>query len=41
MPTDDVTVRLYEGARHEVLNETNRDEVLRDLADWIDRVTPA
>jgi alpha-beta hydrolase superfamily lysophospholipase len=41
MPTDDVTVRLYEGARHEVLNETNRDEVLADLADWVDRVTPA
>lgn len=31
----DVTVRVYEGARHEVLNETNRDEVVADLVDWI------
>jgi len=27
----DVTLRLYDGARHEILNETNRDEVTRDL----------
>ncbi len=32
----DVTHRFYEGARHEVLNETNRDEVTRDLLDWVD-----
>lgn len=38
MPTDDVTVHLYEGARHEVLNETNRDEAIGHLCDWIDRV---
>jgi alpha-beta hydrolase superfamily lysophospholipase len=31
----DVTWRLYEGARHEVLNETNRAEVERDLIDWL------
>lgn len=31
----DVTHRFYEGARHEVLNETNRDEVTRDLIDWL------
>jgi alpha-beta hydrolase superfamily lysophospholipase len=35
MPTEDVTVRLYEGGRHEVLNETNRGEVIGDLAAWI------
>ena len=34
----DVTARYYEGARHEVLNETNRDEVHRDLVEWLDRV---
>jgi alpha-beta hydrolase superfamily lysophospholipase len=34
----DVTARYYVGARHEVLNETNRDEVHRDLLDWLDRV---
>lgn len=37
----DVTWRLYEGARHEVLNETNRDEVERDLRDWLKAHLPA
>lgn len=37
MPTDDTTVHLIEGGRHEVLNEINRDEVIGHLADWIDR----
>lgn len=32
----DVTVRVYEGARHEVFNETNRDEVIADLVGWIE-----
>ena len=31
----DVTVRLYEEARHEVFNETNRDEVTDDLIGWL------
>jgi len=31
----DVSVRVYEGARHEVYNETNRDEVIADLVAWI------
>jgi alpha-beta hydrolase superfamily lysophospholipase len=30
-----VTLRVYEGARHELFNETNRDEVTRDLVDWL------
>jgi alpha-beta hydrolase superfamily lysophospholipase len=34
----DVTERYYPGARHEVLNETNRDEVTRDLLVFVDRV---
>jgi len=38
MPTDDVTIHLYEGGRHEVLNEINRDEVISDLASWVDSV---
>jgi len=37
----DVTCRLYEGARHEVFNETNRDEVLSDLAAWLEAHLPA
>jgi alpha-beta hydrolase superfamily lysophospholipase len=35
----DVTVVLYPQARHEILNETNRDEVTADLLAWLDRVT--
>jgi len=34
----DVTVRTYSGARHEILNETNRDEVVASVLDWIDQV---
>lgn len=32
----DVTVRVYDGARHEVFNETNRDEVTGDVIGWLD-----
>lgn len=32
----DVSLRLYPGGRHESLNEVNRDEVTRDLAEWLD-----
>lgn len=31
----DVTLKLYRGARHEVLNETNRAEVFEDIAAWL------
>lgn len=31
--------RWYPGGRHEVFNETNRDEVMRDLVEWLHRVT--
>jgi alpha-beta hydrolase superfamily lysophospholipase len=37
----DVELKVYPGARHEVFNETNRDEVERDLVRWLDRVVPA
>jgi alpha-beta hydrolase superfamily lysophospholipase len=30
----DVALTLYPGARHELLNETNREEVTADLVDW-------
>ena len=36
---NDVTVALYPGARHEMFNETNRDEITADLVTWLDRVT--
>jgi len=35
---EDVTVHVYPGARHEILNETNRDEVIAELNRWLDRV---
>jgi alpha-beta hydrolase superfamily lysophospholipase len=35
---EDLTERIYPGARHEVFNETNRDEVLADVTAFIDRV---
>jgi alpha-beta hydrolase superfamily lysophospholipase len=35
----DVTVRVYEDARHEILNETNRSEVIDDLLKWLQRVS--
>ncbi|MDJ0395084.1 alpha/beta hydrolase [Rhodococcus sp. G-MC3] len=31
----DVTVHIYPGARHEILNETNRDEVTADIVGWL------
>lgn len=32
----DVTMKLYPGGRHEMLNETNREEVFRDTLSWIE-----
>jgi len=37
----DVTVVTYPEARHEVLNETNSDEVIASLVAWVDRVAAA
>jgi alpha-beta hydrolase superfamily lysophospholipase len=31
----DMTVKLYPAARHEILNETNRDEVTADIVAWL------
>jgi alpha-beta hydrolase superfamily lysophospholipase len=30
-----VTVTLYPGARHEILNETNRDAVTAEIVAWL------
>ncbi|MFG2193767.1 alpha/beta fold hydrolase [Streptomyces sp. NPDC048639] len=35
--TEDLSWRGYEDARHEILNETNRDEVQQDLLEWMDK----
>jgi alpha-beta hydrolase superfamily lysophospholipase len=32
-----LSCKLYEGGRHEMLNETNRDEVQADLLTWLER----
>lgn len=32
----DITLKAYEGARHEVFNETNRAEVFADLLAWLE-----
>jgi alpha-beta hydrolase superfamily lysophospholipase len=37
----EVEAHYYPGARHEVFNETNRDEVTADLVTWIDGVLAA
>ena len=34
----DVEIKLYKEARHEVFNETNKDEVNKDVLKWILKV---
>ncbi len=36
----DVTCTLYPGARHEIFNETNRDQVTADLVAWLEAHLP-
>jgi alpha-beta hydrolase superfamily lysophospholipase len=36
----DLTLRMYEGGRHEMFNETNRDEVIDDLIGWLNGHLP-
>jgi alpha-beta hydrolase superfamily lysophospholipase len=36
----DVTLAVWPAARHEVFNETNRDEITADVLAWLDRVIP-
>lgn len=31
----DVSLKIYPGGRHELLNETNRDEVMADIVTWM------
>ena len=32
---NDVKLKMYEGARHELFNETNSDEVFKDILSWL------
>ena len=36
----ELTTRIYPGARHETLNELNRDEVTRDFIAWLNGIEP-
>jgi alpha-beta hydrolase superfamily lysophospholipase len=38
---DRLEEHVYPDARHEIFNETNRDEVIADLVDFVDRVASA
>ena len=35
---DDITIKVYPGARHELLHETHRHEVIADVVAWVERV---
>ncbi|HEX2911686.1 MAG TPA: alpha/beta hydrolase [Chloroflexia bacterium] len=37
----DIDFIVYPGARHEILNETNRDEVQQDILNWLEKHLPA
>jgi alpha-beta hydrolase superfamily lysophospholipase len=41
MPSTVKTIKIYDGARHELLNETNKQEVIADLQTWIDSTLAA
>lgn len=34
----EVTIKLYDNARHEILNELNKDEVMEDITSWADKI---
>ena len=36
----DLTLKLYPGGRHEMLNELNRDEVYQDVLNWLEQHLP-
>ena len=33
-----VDFKLYEGARHELINEPNREEIIRDIIQWLKQI---
>ncbi|MEM7092571.1 MAG: lysophospholipase [Actinomycetota bacterium] len=39
MPSEDKTICVYEGARHELVNETNRNEVIDEIAAFVGRIS--
>jgi lysophospholipase len=39
--SQDKTFKRYDGLFHEILNEPERQEVVNDIADWLDERFPA
>lgn len=37
LPSPDKTLKTYEGLRHEIFNEVEREKVLSDLVDWLSK----
>jgi lysophospholipase len=37
--SEDVTIRNWDGLRHEILNEPEREQVIAEIADWLDART--
>jgi len=37
LPSPDKALKIYEGLRHEIFNEVEREKVLSDLAEWLER----
>ena len=35
----DLSIKLYHGLRHEILNEANRQYIYRDVLDWLEART--
>ena len=35
---NDISMKIYQGARHELFNETNKYEVFSDMENWLDRI---
>ena len=35
----DLSIKLYHGLRHEILNETGKQYVYRDVLDWLEART--
>lgn len=38
MPSNEKTIRIYEGARHELVNETNREAVIDEIVSFVQRI---
>jgi acylglycerol lipase len=33
--SDDITIKIYPGLRHELVNEIGRDEIIKEITDWL------